>query len=168
MTTVTEAILPGARTAPVVQRPARAAALSAARRIPSLDGLRAISITFVLLSHAVLHGETRFAERSIRNTLLSMIANGKLGVQIFFVISGFLITTLLLQEHSRHGSISLRAFYIRRVFRIFPAYYALVAVVGILSLAQRIQVTPKDLLHACTFSWIYNFATWNWYLGHTW
>src|SRR5438876_9266173 len=117
MTTVTEAILPAARTAPVADSAPRTRALGVRERIPSLDGLRAISITFVLLGHAVVHGETRFAELSIRSIFLSLIANGKLGVQVFFVISGFLITVLLLQEHARRGSISLKRFYIRRVFR---------------------------------------------------
>ena len=144
MTTVTEAILPCARSAPVVQHRARAGALSGAGRIPSLDGLRAVSIVLVMSGHAILHGETRFASVSRGNILLSVIANGKLGVQVFFVISGFLITTLLLQEHGRRGSISLRGFYIRRAFRIFPAYYALIAVVALLGLAGQMQVTPKD------------------------
>jgi peptidoglycan/LPS O-acetylase OafA/YrhL len=48
-----------------------------------------------------------------------------LGVQIFFVISGFVICRLLLREEARYGSFSLEAFYIRRVFRILPPFYLL-------------------------------------------
>lgn len=76
---------------------------------PSLDGLRAISILAVIWYHD-------FLLRLIWRT-------GFLGVHLFFVISGFLITTLLLREKSEFGRISLKNFYIRRTLRIFPAYY---------------------------------------------
>src|SRR4051812_205088 len=75
----------------------------------SLDGLRAISILSVIFYHVP---ELRPYWRT-----------GYLGVHLFFVISGFLITTLLLREKARYGSVSLRSFYIRRTLRIFPAYY---------------------------------------------
>jgi len=76
---------------------------------PSLDGLRAISILAVIWYH---------------DPLLRLIwRTGFLGVHLFFVISGFLITTLLLREKSEFGRISLKNFYIRRTLRIFPAYY---------------------------------------------
>ncbi len=72
--------------------------------IPSLDGLRAISILLVLFSHAGV----------------SQKLPGGFGVTIFFFLSGFLITTLLLREHNRTGTISLRNFYVRRVLRLTP------------------------------------------------
>jgi peptidoglycan/LPS O-acetylase OafA/YrhL len=71
--------------------------------IPSLDGLRAISVMIVLCSH--------FVSRAIP---------GGFGVYIFFVISGFLITRLLLTEYKKSGSISLRRFYARRALRLYP------------------------------------------------
>ena len=73
---------------------------------PALDGLRALSILLVVFFHA--------GGPDIR---------GWIGVHIFFVLSGFLITTLLLRERETHGRISLRAFYVRRFFRIIPIYY---------------------------------------------
>jgi peptidoglycan/LPS O-acetylase OafA/YrhL len=73
---------------------------------PSLDGLRAISILLVVFFHA--------GGPNIR---------GWIGVHIFFVLSGFLITTLLLREREQFGRISVRAFYVRRFFRITPIYY---------------------------------------------
>jgi peptidoglycan/LPS O-acetylase OafA/YrhL len=87
-------------------------------RIPSLDGLRAISICLVLLAHLV-------GTRSFPLTLTSgyLLALGELGVHVFFVISGFLITRLLLDELAGTGRISLPEFYFRRTMRIFPAYY---------------------------------------------
>lgn len=77
------------------------------RAIPSLDGIRAIAALFVV----GLHGAYNFIP-------------GRLGVLIFFVLSGFLITRLLLIEESKTGTVSLKRFYERRAFRIFPAFYA--------------------------------------------
>jgi peptidoglycan/LPS O-acetylase OafA/YrhL len=72
--------------------------------IPSLDGLRAISISIVLVSHAG-YGD---------------VVPGGLGVTIFFFLSGYLITTLLMDERERSGRIDIGKFYLRRVFRLFP------------------------------------------------
>jgi peptidoglycan/LPS O-acetylase OafA/YrhL len=76
--------------------------------MPALDGFRAIAAFSVVLAHG--YGLTLFD-----------------GVTAFFVLSGFLITTLLLREREASGSVSLRAFYARRTLRIFPAYFACVA-----------------------------------------
>src|ERR1700687_4344781 len=82
-------------------------------RIPSLDGLRALSILLVLAHHSLMGGAFH-----LRYPFLGMVVgNGQLGVSIFFVISGFLITLLLLKENGA-GKISLKRFYIRRAFRI--------------------------------------------------
>ena len=75
--------------------------------IPSLDGLRAVAICIVFLSHAGL----------------SKIIPGGLGVTIFFFLSGYLITTLLRLEHIKTGKIDLKKFYIRRMLRIWPNFY---------------------------------------------
>lgn len=72
--------------------------------IPSLDGIRAISIILVFLSHAGL----------------GHMVPGGLGVTIFFFLSGFLITTLLIEEYSQTKTINLKGFYIRRVLRLSP------------------------------------------------
>lgn len=83
---------------------------------PALDGLRAVAVSCVLVAHAsvrLLPEEWRFV-------------GGGLGVQMFFVLSGFLITSLLLQEHVTRGAIDLRSFYIRRALRIWPLYYGTV------------------------------------------
>ena len=90
------------------------------KRIPSLDGLRAISITLVILSHLVKWKHVSLARAE---------TYGELGVNIFFVLSGYLITNLLLREYERTSTISLREFYIRRAFRIFPAAFVFLAVV---------------------------------------
>ena len=85
------------------------------QRIPALDGLRAVAIAAVMLSHAFL--TTGPSTRSSR--AISYLAGhlGALGVSVFFAISGYLITTLLLEDQN------LRGFYVRRVFRILPPAY---------------------------------------------
>ncbi|MDQ2678865.1 MAG: acetyltransferase [Actinomycetota bacterium] len=81
---------------------------------PSLDGLRAISVLAVILYHA---GAT-------------WMPGGFLGVEVFFVVSGFLITTLLLEERSQSGAVDMRHFWVRRARRLLPAVYLLLAVVS--------------------------------------
>jgi peptidoglycan/LPS O-acetylase OafA/YrhL len=93
------------------------------QRIPSLDGVRAISITLVVLSHLV----------QWKHVSLQVLGGyGALGVHVFFVLSGYLITNLLLREQERTANISLRDFYIRRAYRIFPAAFAFLAIVIVL------------------------------------
>lgn len=87
--------------------PARQSFIST-RYWPELDGLRALSIVMVLAAHT--------------SDRLWAPINGSLGVTLFFVISGFLITTLLLREEADFGRVSLSKFYVRRVFRIVPLY----------------------------------------------
>ncbi|WP_328419462.1 acyltransferase [Micromonospora sp. NBC_00389] len=80
----------------------------AMRRFPALDGLRAVAAIMVFAFH---YGGPSWKWLT-----------GWIGVHLFFVLSGFLITTLLLREEHRYGKVSLRAFYLRRFFRIMPVY----------------------------------------------
>src|SRR5262245_55809670 len=82
--------------------------------LPGLDGLRAISVVAVLLYHAEL----------------TWLPGGFLGVEVFFVISGYLITMLLVREYERSSTISLRSFWTRRARRLLAAVYTLLAVVS--------------------------------------
>jgi len=88
----------------------------------SLDGLRCLCILAVLWHHAPVWGGL-----SAPPLLLS---RGFLGVDVFFVLSGFLITTLLLRETARRGHFSLRDFYRRRILRIVPVYFFVVTMVS--------------------------------------
>ena len=88
------------------------------RYLPYLDGLRAVSILLVLGFHGM--GPV--------STWISDTFAGWSGVDVFFVISGFLITALLVQEQTDTGTVSFKGFYIRRVLRIAPAYYVFLAV----------------------------------------
>jgi peptidoglycan/LPS O-acetylase OafA/YrhL len=91
------------------------------RHFGSLDGVRALAILSVILHHTT----TGIKELPVTQT-------GFLGVDMFFVLSGFLICTLLLREQKRTGTIGLKGFYIRRSLRIFPAYYALLIALTLL------------------------------------
>jgi peptidoglycan/LPS O-acetylase OafA/YrhL len=82
---------------------------------PSLDGLRALSVGVVLLYHAGF----------------SWMHGGFFGVEVFFVVSGFLITSLLLDEHARDGEVSFRQFWFRRARRLFPALFAVLLAVAV-------------------------------------
>ena len=88
------------------------------RHFGSLDGLRCLSILYVIWHHARLEQETG----------IHLLDRGYHGVQLFFVISGFLITTLLLRERERFGAISYSRFLARRALRIFPLYYVMLGV----------------------------------------
>jgi peptidoglycan/LPS O-acetylase OafA/YrhL len=92
------------------------------RYFGSLDGLRAISILGVVWFHTWYI--TAYYPALLAIPVLRI---GEFGVHVFFGISGFLITTLLLREQKRYGAISLRDFYIRRALRIWPVYYATLA-----------------------------------------
>jgi peptidoglycan/LPS O-acetylase OafA/YrhL len=83
------------------------------RHVLALDGLRALAIIGVLLHHT-------------RHKPFALV-HGFRGVWVFFVLSGFLITTLALREEARAGRLDIRAFMIRRVFRILPLYYLALA-----------------------------------------
>lgn len=82
--------------------------------ISAIDGIRAVSILLVLFSHAGLQD----------------VIPGNLGVLIFFVISGFLITRLMIVEVEAHGTLSLKAFYLRRIFRLMPAMLVYLVIFG--------------------------------------
>lgn len=131
-------------------------------RIPSLDGLRAISIALVLVLH--MSGTKNF----LAYGQIEWFNPGDLGVRTFFIISGFLITSLLLEELDAAGRISLGNFYIRRTFRIFPAFYAYVLVVALLGFLGLVTLAPGDLLHAVTYTVNYHNTGGSWFVAHLW
>ena len=97
-----------------------------------------------------------------------------LGVFIFFILSGFLITYLLTGEYAASGTINLRNFYLRRVLRIFPAFYTYLLVLGVLAILGIIPVALSHFVDAGLFVWNYKHF-WDptngpgiWYLGHFW
>lgn len=129
------------------------------RRIPSLDGLRAVAICLVLYWHLTLSRTIIGAQNNIKF--------GYLGVLIFFVISGYIITKLLLHEKEQTGFVSLRKFYIRRLFRIMPALLLFLVGVAILARLNLSEATLPELLWSLTFLRNYHVSSFN-SLGHLW
>ena len=142
-------------------------------RIRSIDGLRALSILMVLLGH----GMETMPPALTNNYFFAVIGNSGVGVNIFFVISGYLITKLLMIEKDKKGEVSLKHFYLRRAFRIFPLFYLYLLVI----LALKIWAIP-DIVNSYRAFFFAGAFLWNsilvlgynpgpkgtWFLGHFW
>ncbi|MEM8730032.1 MAG: acyltransferase [Pseudomonadota bacterium] len=109
------------------------------RRFGSLDGLRCLCILPVLWHHWP-------AWRELVDGGPIIFSRGHVGVDFFFVLSGFLITTLLLREEARTGSISLVGFYWRRALRILPIYFLVVTVAAIYSIGIKGRTEDLEIL----------------------
>ncbi len=135
------------------------------RHIPSLDGLRALSVMLVITLHTLLR-DTLYKDIPFGYRLLG---NGSLGVFIFFVISGYLITTLLLREREHTGTISLKSFYIRRAFRILPPLYLYIFVLALLGATGHLPgMNAHELVSALTLTRNYNNHVGLWAMEHLW
>jgi peptidoglycan/LPS O-acetylase OafA/YrhL len=102
--------------------------MHAMKRIRSLDGLRAIAVLLVLIKHSYTYLPYVISE----SPLFLFISNSDLGVKIFFVLSGYLITRLLIAEKDKTGTVNIKRFYISRALRIFPIFYLYIFIVIIL------------------------------------
>lgn len=123
---------------------------------PALDGLRALAVLLVLAFHARIEG----------------FHGGFFGVDVFFVLSGYLITRLLADQHSATGTINVPAFYLRRLRRLYPAlllFLGVYLIAGPLAFPNR-QDHARDALVAATYLSDYGFAFWKipWVVQHTW
>lgn len=136
-----------------------------ARRVATLDGLRGVAVLLVVFGHAI---GTFTAEEEALHRALSVVFNGGVGVTLFFVLSGYLITGILARERERTGQVSFRNFYVRRTLRILPAFYVFLTVVAVLAVAGTIEVRGSQLISAGLFVWNYSPAAEGWWLGHTW
>jgi peptidoglycan/LPS O-acetylase OafA/YrhL len=146
-----------AQISPMVAEPTALEPVSTRHRIPSLDGLRAISILGVIASHYAA-----FPVASRVGWFFHSVPGR--GVLVFFVISGFLITTLMLGEEAKRQRVNLRAFYVRRAFRILPAAYVYLIVVAFFF---RSSVTKANLLMAAAFAGNLSRSP-QWIVGHFW
>lgn len=110
-------------------------------RLQSIDGWRAISILFVLIQHsAAKDGWPIFLKNK------AIAALGGVGVRFFFVISGFLITWLLIQEIYKFNKISIKSFYIRRAIRIIPVLICFILICYFLEFFGVFQISKYDYL----------------------
>ncbi len=137
------------------------------RTIRGFDGIRALAVIAVVLTHLGVYVALSDAQLLPR-ALLPMIHGGT-GVQAFFVLSGFLITTLLINEHRASGTISIRNFILRRTLRIFPLYILFLVIATLLHVFGRNVTSWDSLFYAYLYS--YNFVPRDLYtgfMGHTW
>lgn len=133
--------------------------------LPALDGLRGLSIILVMAVHI----------RLIEPRLWFLCPGGTLGVDVFFALSGFLITSLLLAEIDSSGRIDLKNFYIRRALRLLPAFvtvllFALVVALLVGSL-EALGLTPVRLASIVLYvtNWVRAYqGPETWFLGHFW
>jgi peptidoglycan/LPS O-acetylase OafA/YrhL len=123
-------------------------ARSTPSHIPSLDGLRAASFFLVFVAHAGLKD----------------VVPGAFGVTVFFFLSGYLITTLMRGEFDRTGHVSLTSFYLRRVLRILPPFYIVLAATTLLA---AVGFVPGHLQPRAVASQALHFSNY-WIAGHGW
>jgi peptidoglycan/LPS O-acetylase OafA/YrhL len=134
-----------------------------------IDGLRAIAILLVLFSHSVHSGIPEFLSK-----IIQFWNAGTVGVRLFFLISGFLITTILKNELKKNGKINFKNFFIRRFLRIFPAFYFYLLILFILSFFNLIVIGPSAIFFAMFYIQNLNvfqntelFPT-SWLVKHSW
>lgn len=137
--------------------------------LPALDALRGVAIVLVLVHNLSIFGPSVSVFDKLWN---AFVEAGWVGVQLFFVLSGFLITGILLDDRGRDRVRTMRAFYIRRSLRIFPVYYALL-------LLYFVVVPPffpplRRPFAEAVWYWVY-LSNWSWFafgilpgLGHVW
>jgi peptidoglycan/LPS O-acetylase OafA/YrhL len=132
-------------------------------RFASLDGWRALSIILVVGAHS----QRAEGFPPLWGPTVNVLFDGGLGVRCFFIISGFLITTLLLREKWTSGTINLRSFYLRRVVRIFPVYFAFLGFIAIVESQTPFDQSTRQWWHLLTFTSNFSPDS-NWPTGHTW
>ena len=103
----------------------------------------------------------------VLGTFSCFIYDGFLGVNVFFVISGFLITTLLINEEKKFGQVNVLKFLARRTFRIFPAYYFLLIVYAVLCFMGVMNISPLSWVTSIFYSKYFNYY-FDWYTGSAW
>jgi peptidoglycan/LPS O-acetylase OafA/YrhL len=139
-------------------------------RILELDGLRAFAVLLVVFYHMVAFSKS-IPFISPSNTLILVL--GRSGVQIFFVISGFIITHLLLKEYEKKEDISLISFYQKRFFRIIPSFFAYLLAILLLTILGLITTQYINFVWSVLF--LGNFDLYKnaglsdrWFFLHTW
>lgn len=132
--------------------------------IPTLDGWRAIAIIWVLSAHSQPWSFGWFSFSPVMDT-------GDRGVQLFFALSGFLICTRLLREEAGSKAISLKSFYIRRLFRIQPAAFTYLLVLVLLGMMGIIKLYFPGVVGAALMIrnyWPPKAVEGHWYSAHFW
>jgi peptidoglycan/LPS O-acetylase OafA/YrhL len=130
------------------------------RSVPALDGLRSLGRISIVFGHA-LKGHYRFTD-----VLFNRL--GDVGVSVFFVISGYLITGLLVRDAKRSDTVHLGRFYLRRTLRIFPPFFAYLAIIAIIE-GAGILPRPANAQWWPALTYTSNlFYTHDWLTAHSW
>jgi peptidoglycan/LPS O-acetylase OafA/YrhL len=140
---------------------------SQAHRVTELDGLRAFMVMFVVVFHMTVFAGSLPRGPGWYSAVVTSL--GSIGVNVFFIISGFIITTLLLREMISAGQVSLRAFYIRRFFRIVPPFAIYLITLFIMGAVGVISISRQNLVWSAFFLGNTGFPDSNdWFVAHTW
>jgi peptidoglycan/LPS O-acetylase OafA/YrhL len=127
-----------------------------------MDLLRLTAVVLVLFNHATYTADLFPAP--IAEALQLLRRGGWVGVDLFFVLSGYLVSGLLFSEHQRHGRAKIGTFLIRRSFKIYPAFWALLAYTCISIFRRGAEFAPRDFFGELLFLQNYLGQLW----GHTW
>jgi len=131
------------------------------QRLASLDGMRGVAIAIVMLGHASgSDGGPHWAAQLLRFFPASV------GVQIFFTISGFIITHLLIREHAATGRVRLNQFWLRRAIRILPPLFVLLATLTLVAQGGWLHVSSLSQWASVFF--FRNHVSGGWFNGHLW
>jgi peptidoglycan/LPS O-acetylase OafA/YrhL len=156
---------------------ARASVPSNIPRDRILEAWRGLSVLLVIFDHTIENqvGWERLTGRvsapiGTVSWRLHLFAHyiGGFGVQFFFVISGYIITTLLMREYQRNDVVSLPAFYVRRAFRILPAMWLVLGTASALTALGLIAMRPSSVLFGSSFLCNVQIDSCGWFAGHLW
>jgi peptidoglycan/LPS O-acetylase OafA/YrhL len=138
------------------------------QRLRHIDAWRFFAVGLVIYSHLVEFSHPFYAQ-VVPALVWRARPLGLLGVQIFFCISGFVICRGMLREARDHGAVDMRAFYLRRAFRILPPLLLYGLFVAVMSAAGVVNVRLPQFLQAAAFLCnVESIGNCGWYLGHTW
>jgi peptidoglycan/LPS O-acetylase OafA/YrhL len=129
-------------------------------RLIGLDLLRLLAVVMVLGRHM----ETPPEHAPLHGLLDTWNRSGRLGVDLFFVLSGFLVSGLLFNEYKKYGDLNIRRFYVRRGWKIYPSFYFLLVVTYVYQLAIARRVSDHAIFSELFFLQNYRGGFW----GHTW
>ena len=137
------------------------------KRDTLLDGFRAAAAIGITVEHAVAYRYKPMFE-GVPDAFWNIPTMLSQGVLMFFIISGYIITFLLEKEQKATGRVNVGAFYLRRTLRIWPCFFAYLAVIFTLAQLGYIVIAPTDFLVASTFTCNVGFYECSWDVAHTW
>lgn len=133
------------------------------KEIKGIDGLRALAILMVIMAHLV-----DVNSGSLSNFFVEALDLGKEGVTLFFSISGFIISFLLIKEKQKSGTISFNNFITRRTLKIIPVLYIFLIFLVALNMFGMVHISPDNFLSSFFFYRNYSNSAYSSFTGHIW